>query len=114
MTIDVSVPEAFLEALDDGKVTLGEAREITQLQPNREVLEVICAKCLGTEARVNEQTLAYLVWKAGSTEPLDRLWRWINPMNDFGYADLATHASEYASAIEEVKRHRHQLVDGAI
>jgi len=114
VTIDVSVPEAFLNALEDGKVTMGEAREITQLQPNREVLEVICAKCLGTEALVNEQTLAYLVWKAGSTEPLDRLWRWINPMNDFGYADLATHAAEYTSAIGEIKRHRRQLVDEAI
>ncbi|MEE4270382.1 MAG: hypothetical protein V2I67_01825 [Thermoanaerobaculales bacterium] len=113
VTIDVSVPEAFLEALEDGKVTMGEARVITGLQPNREVLGVICAKCLGTETKVNEQTLAYLVWKAGSTEPLDRLWRWINPMNDFGYADLATHAPEYAVAIEEVKRHQRQLADEA-
>jgi len=114
VAIDVSVPDAFLEALEDGQVTMGEAREIAQLQPNREVLEVICAKCLGTEAKVNEQTLAYLVWKAGSTEPLDRLWRWINPMNDFGYADLATHATEYALAIEAVRRHQYQVVDEAM
>lgn len=114
VTIDLSVPEAFLEALEDGLVTMGEAREITQLQPNREVLQVICAKCLGTEAKVNEQTLAYLVWKAGSAEPLDRLWRWVNPMNDFGYADLATSESEYSLAIEELRNHEGQVVDEAL
>jgi hypothetical protein len=109
VTIDLSVPIAFLSALEDDEVTMGEARAIAQLPANRELLRVVCDRCRGTEMLVTEQTLTYLIWKAGSAEPLDRIWRWLNPMNDFGYADLAVNQKEYSVLMDDVADHREKL-----
>ncbi len=100
VSIDTSVPTAFLDALSDGEVTMAEARVIAQMPANQEMLRFVCDRCEGAEPRVSEQTLAYLIWKAGSREPLDRLWRWVNPMNDFGYAGLADDPALYRELIE--------------
>ena len=106
VSIDTSVPTAFLDALSDGEVTMAEARVIAQMPANREMLRFICDRCEGAEPRVSEQTLAYLIWKAGSREPLDRLWRWVNPMNDFGYAGLADDPALYRELIEDLEYHQ--------
>ena len=42
--IDWSVPEAFLDALGDGEVTMDEAREISRMPANREMLRSICVR----------------------------------------------------------------------
>jgi hypothetical protein len=109
ITVDLSVPSAFLEALQDDEVTMGEARAIARLPANRELLRFVCRRCRGTELQITEQTLTYLIWKAGSSEPLDRIWRWLNPMNDFGYADLAVNRTEYARLIKGLASHRNEL-----
>jgi hypothetical protein len=110
VTIDLSVPSAFLAAIEDGEASLDEAREIARMPVNRELLRFVCARCHGTELRTSEQTLTYLIWKAGSSDPLDRIWRWLNPMNDFGYADLAVDREAYARRIAEIDDHREAIV----
>ena len=112
--IDLSVPRAFLDALSDGALTMGEARGIAQLPANRELLRFICRQREGAEPWVTEQTLAYFIWKAGSSDPLDHLWRWVNPMNDFGYADLAANAAQYRSLIEDLQTRRQDLSDAVL
>ncbi len=114
VSIDTFVPTAFLDALSDGEVTMAEARVIAQMPANREMLRFICDRCDGAEPRVSEQTLGYLIWKAGSREPLDRLWRWVNPMNDFGYAGLADHPTNYRELIEDLQYHHQELADAAL
>lgn len=114
VTIDTSVPTVFLDALSDGEITMAEAREIAQLPANREILSFICDRCEGAEAQVSEQTLAYMIWKSGSRDPLDRLWRWVNPMNDFGYADLAAHARRYRELVETFDSRQYEIADVAL
>lgn len=114
VTIDTSVPTAFLDALSDGEITMAEGKKIAMLPANREILRFICDRCEGAETRVSEQTLAFMIWKAGSSDPLDRLWRWVNPVNDFGYADLAVHADQYRQLIGEFQSHRHEIADAAL
>jgi len=114
VSIDTSVPAAFLDALSDGEVTMAEARVVAQMPANQEMLRFICLRCERAEPRVSEQTLAYLIWKAGSREPLDSLWRWVNPMNDFGYAGLANDAARYRELIEGLEDHRQELADAAL
>jgi len=114
VSIDTSVPAAFLDALSDGEVTMAEARVVAQMPANQEILRFTCLRCEGAEPRVSEQTLAYLIWKAGSREPLDRLWRWVNPMNDFGYAGLANDPALYRELIEGLEDHSQELADAAL
>jgi len=112
--LDVSVPSAFLDALSDGTITMGEAREIAQLPANRELLKFISGRCEASETWVTEQTLTYFIWKAGSSDPLDRLWRWVNPMNDFGYADVAANPAQYRSMIADVQVRRQDILDAVL
>jgi len=114
VSIDTSVPTAFLDALSDGEVTMAEARVIAQMPANQQMLRFICNRGEGAEPRVSEQTLAYLIWKAGSHDSLDRLWRWVNPMNDFGYAGLADDPALYRGLIEGLEDHRQELADAAL
>ena len=107
--IDWSVPEAFLDALGDGEVTMDEAREISRMPANREMLRSICAERKGDEPCVTEETLMYLIWKAGSADPLDRLWRWLNPMNDFGYAEIAVNANAYRQFLADLQVHQQDI-----
>lgn len=111
--IDVSVPSAFLKALVDGVVNMEEAGEIASMPANRELLRFIGDRRESGEPRLSEETLAYLIWKAGSRDPLDRLWSWLNPMNNFGYAGLSTDAAHYRELIEDLQTHRQDLADAA-
>jgi hypothetical protein len=113
VVIDTSVPLAFLEAMDDEEVSMAEARAIAQMPANREMLRYISERCDGAEPVVGEQTLAYLIWKAGSRDPLDRLWRWLNPTNDFGYAGLAADAARYRESIDDIRDHHRDLTEAA-
>jgi len=112
--IDLSVPNAFLEALADGEITMGEAREIVRMPANRELLRFVWSRCDRPKPCVTDSTLTYLIWKAGSSDPLERLWRWMNPMNDFGYADLAVNANEYRRLIDDVQMHRQEIACAAL
>lgn len=112
--IDWAVPAAFLDALADGVVTMDEGREIAHMPANQEMLRSVCARREGAGPWVTEQTLAYLIWKAGSSDPLDRLWRWCHPMNDFGYADLAVYTTGYRQLITGLQVHHQNIADAAM
>jgi hypothetical protein len=114
VAIDWSVPQAFLEAFRDGEITTDEAEEIARLPANREMLRSVCEQRALSTAAVSEQTLAYLITRAGSTEPLDRLWKWLNPVNDFGYAELAVNPVSYGQLIAGLEVHHQSITDTAL
>jgi len=109
-TFDWAVPSAFLEALGDGKVTAEEAAAIAGLPANREMVRHH-GRTLSTTPRLTEDRLVYFIDRAGSPHPLDRLWCWINPLNDYGYADLTIHATEYESLFDDIRAHGQELSD---
>jgi hypothetical protein len=98
LEIEWGVVEAFLEAMEDGEVSIDEAREIARLPANR---EMILAKSNRRSAgpRMTEESLAVLIAGAGSPDPLDRLWCWLNPANQFGYADLVMNQDRYRQIV---------------
>jgi len=110
LTFDWAVPSAFLEALDDGEITAEEAAAIAGLPGNRELLRYH-GRALSTTARMTEDHLVYFIDRAGSPHPLDRLWCWLNPLNDFGYADLTLHATEYETLLDDLRVHDQELSD---
>jgi hypothetical protein len=55
-----------------------------------------------------------MIRMAGSADPLDRLWCWINPQNAFGYADLVQNVSDYSHFLSELEDHREHLVTAVL
>jgi len=112
LTLDLAVPQAFLEALSDGEVTVEESIVIARLPGNREMIRHCREHGDDPEPRMTEQGLVYFITHAGSPRPLDRIWCWLNPMNFFGYADIAMNPSEYRELVD-VLQHRGQDLTSA-
>jgi hypothetical protein len=55
-----------------------------------------------------------MIRMAGSADPLDRLWCWINPQNAFGYADLAQNVGDYLHFLSELEDHGEHLVTAVL
>ncbi len=58
--------------------------------------------------------MAELIRMAGSIDPLDRLWCWINSQNAFDYADLFQNTADYRHLLAELESHGDSLVDAAV
>ena len=109
LTLDLSVPVRFLAALRDGQVTRDEAVKIAALPANREMLRHRRALDYLPGPKPDRSELAELIRRAGSDEPLDRLWAWLNPCNDLGYADLASDPEQWTEFVVRLARLRHPL-----
>ncbi len=113
LTIDWTVPVAFLDALDDGAITADEELQIARLPANLELIRY-CRSCHGLSGRpLTENDLTFFITRAGSSSPLDRLWCWLNPMNHFGYADLVVNAKQYRHILDELELHSDEIA-GAV
>jgi hypothetical protein len=108
--IEWGVIEAFLRAMEDGEVSLDEAREIARLPANREMILASNRGCSSDEPRLSEESLAVLIAGAGSRDPLDRLWCWLNPANQFGYADLVINEDRYRQMVANLESRENELV----
>ncbi|MCW8985317.1 MAG: hypothetical protein OQK55_08240 [Thermoanaerobaculales bacterium] len=114
LTIDWRVPEAFLAALENNVVSKEEIAEIVGLPANRELLRYSSSREGVSGHPVTEDDLAFFVSRAGSPDPLNRLWCWLNPMNLFGYADLVANAYQYRSALDELKLYEEEITDAVL
>ncbi len=114
LTIDWRVPEAFLAALENNVVSKEEIAKIVGLPANRELLRYSSSREEMSGHPVTEDDLAFFVSHAGSPDPLNRLWCWLNPMNLFGYADLVVNAYQYRSALDELKLYEEEIIDAVL
>lgn len=55
--------------------------------------------------------LAYFIYTAGSRKPVEEIWKWLNPWNDFCLADLYLHKSQYGALLDTLRFHQQSLVD---
>ena len=113
LDIDDSVVSAFLTALEDGRVTPKEARAIAELPANRQMLEHRINLGYVPPPLPTTGTLAEMIRMAGSQDPLDRLWCWVNPHNFFDYADIVQHRKAYARLLSEIETNKARM-EGAV
>ncbi len=114
LTIDWRVPEAFLAALENKVVSKEEIAEIVGLPANRELLRFSGSHEGASGSPVTEDDLTFFVSHAGSPDPFNRLWCWLNPMYLFGYADLIVNAYQYRSAFDELRLYEEEITDAVL
>jgi hypothetical protein len=114
LELDVSALQGFFEVLADGEVTSAEAASLAALPSNQAMLQH--RRDLGyiPEPLPNSESLARMIEMAGSTDPLDRLWCWINSQNAFDYADLVQNAKGYHRLLAELEDNGDALVDAVL
>jgi hypothetical protein len=109
LVVDHSAISGFLEARSDGVITVDESRMLAGLPTNREMLRHRNNLGYVPEPLPSEEDLADLLVRAGSSDPLDRLWAWLHPWNFFAYADTAVVSDGYSSFVEELQRNGNRL-----
>jgi len=109
LALDTSALHGFFTALADGEIDEEEARRLARLPSNQAMLEHRRDLGYVPEPLPDTDSLAELIRMAGSNDPLDRLWCWINPQNAFGYADLTLNADHYARFLSELREQETEL-----
>ncbi len=113
LEIDDVVIAEFLKALDSGRVSAEEANAIARLPANQEMLKHRAALGYVPAPLPTTDSLSKMIMHAGSQDPVDRLWCWINPHNYFDYADVVQHAKEFKRLLSEIDSHKTAL-EGAV
>jgi hypothetical protein len=114
LELDTSALDGFFEALSDGEVTADEAATLAALPSNKAMLEHRRNLGYVPEPLPDTESLAEMIVMAGSSDPLDRLWCWVNPQNAFGYADLVQNADDYSRFLADLDMHRRELIDAVL
>jgi hypothetical protein len=114
LELDVSALKGFIVALADGEVSADEAASLAALPSNQFMLQHRRDLGYVPEPLPDTESLAALIRTAGSTDPLDRLWCWINSQNAFDYADLVQNEDCYRLLISELESHGDSLVNAAL
>jgi len=111
LTLDASALTGFFAALKDGEVDADEAASLSMLPSNQYMLQHRRDLGYVPDPLPDTETLAEMIRISGSTDPLDRLWCWINPQNAFGYSDLVSNASDYSQFLSEFENQRSRLAE---
>jgi len=114
LELDSSALTGFFTASEDGEVTAEEAAALAALPSNQAMLEHRRNLGYVPEPLPDTESLAKMIELAGSADPLDRLWCWINTQNAFDYADLVQNTDGYRAFLVELENHGGQLVDAAL
>ncbi len=114
LELDVSALQGFFNALSDGEVSADEAISLAALPSNQAMLQHRRELGYVPVPLPDTESLTAMIKTAGSPNPLDRLWCWINPQNAFGYADLVQNADGYRRLLSELGTHGDSLVDAAL
>jgi hypothetical protein len=114
LDLDTSALTGFFSALADGEVSADEAAALAALPSNQAMLEHRRNLGYVPEPLPDTESLAEMIRMSGSSDPLDRLWCWINPQNAFGYADLVQNAGDYSRFLSELEDHRDRLATAVL
>jgi hypothetical protein len=105
LELDTSALVGFFAAFKAGEITADEASNLAALPSNQAMLEHRRNLGYAPVPLPDTESLSEMIGMAGSSDPLDRLWCWINPQNPFGYADLVQNAEDYSRFLSELDDH---------
>lgn len=114
LELDTSAIRGFVAALADGEISVAEADSLAALASNQAMLEHRRNLGYVPEPLPDTADLAELIRMAGSRDPLDHLWCWVNSQNAFGYADVSQRPEGYRSLIAQLDAHEADLTRAAL
>jgi len=54
--------------------------------------------------------LAKFIYTAGGNDPVSMIWKWLNPWNCFGFADLYMNSTKYHEVVSEINSNKEYLI----
>jgi len=114
LSIDWTAPALFLAALEDGVVSTEDVVRIAESPANIELLQYLADHQGLFGCPVTKDDLEFFVSRSGSSDALNRLYCWLNPMNHFGYADQVLKASQYRRVLDELQTHSQAISEAVL
>jgi len=113
IALDTAAVRGFLDALADGRVDSAEAARLAALPANARMLRHRRDLGYVPPPLPDAGDLAAMIARAGSPDPLDRIWCRLQPLNCFGYADLAVRRGAYADFLARLAAGEGDLLGAA-
>ena len=109
LEIDLSVLSQTIEFLKSKNVNEKKAKEIANLKGNQEMLKH--RKNLGylPEPITDSKDLAKLLMWASSNKPEDIIWKWLNPLNIFEFADIYNNLDKFSELHDTIYENREKI-----
>jgi len=106
--IDFSVMENTLKLFNNNSKR-EEALKVANLKVNQQMLKH--RKDLGylPEPVTNTEDLVELLLWSASDDPIDLIWKWLNPLNIFELADVYNHQAEFSKVLTTIKNNQVSL-----
>lgn len=104
LSIDASGIHAALDLFASDTVDKASVIGITQMPAFNEMMRHRRELGYVPEPLIDAEGLAWCLMHAASRDPIDELWKWLNPQNLFDLSDLCTHRIQYMDLT-------HQLID---
>jgi len=113
LRINTSALQSVLDLYGQNRITFKEAQKVAENEVFQRML--LHRKNLGyiPEPLPGSEDLARFIYYAGSKKPLPMVWKWINPWNYFGYADLFLNQEEYQKLIKDINLNK-DVITGII
>lgn len=102
--INTETIKKLLQLYKSKKIKPSEITEITESQTFKTMLD--CRRAEQTkypQALPNSEDLAYFIKLSTETGPIHSLWNWINPANNFGFAELSNNHERYSTLITYIE-----------
>ncbi|GAB4180512.1 MAG: hypothetical protein Kow00108_16930 [Calditrichia bacterium] len=107
--IDLSPIENLLSFFDQAEKNMEKAQKIANHPAFLEMLKHRRSLGYIPEPFPDSADLALFIFSAASQDPLQMIWKWLNPWNDFCLADLYMKKEKFTLMISSMKEHRAQL-----
>ncbi len=109
LELDLSAVEDLAAYFAGNSPSAGRAREIAGEPSFREMLKH--RKNLGyiPEPVTDAQGLAWFIRQAAADQPLNNIWKWMNPWNYFNFADFALNLENYRTVIADLAGNREKI-----
>lgn len=111
LDLDISGIQELLKLFAKDSIIIDEAMEVashpafTEMIKHRQSLGYI------PKPWVTEESLARFIQRAVSREPLDMIWKWLNPWNFFNFADIFLNLKAYKRLLDAIDVHKEDIVD---
>ena len=111
LDFDLSSFRSLLSYLEAGQADPSLARAIAEMPAFTEMMRHRRELGYVPEPLIDGEGLAWCIEHAASPNPVDRIWRWLNPHNLFDLGDVAAHVASYRSLLDTLEGASNRLTD---
>ena len=111
LDLDISGIQKLLELFTKDSVTVDEAMKVVNHPSFTEMIKHRRSLGYIPKPWITKKRLGKFIQRAVSHEPLDMIWKWLNPWNLFGLADISMNLEKYQGLLDTISFYKDDMVN---